>query len=304
VTRIVDESTEKLQQPTINPFLQSHPAVADLSDNDRLDTGDVRVHRRFRFQMPVAGDGVPVLLDLSNGEPLAVENRVGEGRVIVQSIPLRFQWSDLAVSQAFVVMVHDWLGYLTEPGATRHNLLPGDPITLQVAGVQETHATLTTPDGDDVPVSGEPTVDGVTFRTSRTALPGNYALEIGLAGSALPFHVARDAGESDLARLTANERSFLKESAGLNNGRLATRLGGTNVRSPIWPALLVLLITAMAGELVLSGVIARKRFGSAPISETAAQMTGQPSISVGMSLGQRRRQEPNAANPEPEEARV
>ena len=287
LSRIVDESPDQLQKPTINPFLKGHPATAELANNERLDTGDVKVSRRFRLQMPAESNAVSVLLDLSNGEPLVVENHVGNGRVIVQAIPLRFQWSELAVSQAYVVMVHDWLGYLTEPGATRHNLLPGDPISLHVAGSEDTHATLTTPDGEVVAVAGEPATDGVTFRTSRTSLPGNYALEIGLAGSTLPFHVARDVGESDLTRLTSTDRTFLNETAGLNQGRIATRFSGTNQRAPVWSALLMLLIALIAGELVLSGVIARKRFGSTPISETAVQApTSQASIPVGMSLGQ------------------
>ena len=307
LSRIVDESKEELQQPTITPFQRRHPATADLADSQRLDTGDVKVSRRLRFQMPAEASSVTVLLDLSNGEPLVVENRVGGGRVIVQAIPPRFQWSGLAISQAFVVMVHDWLGYLSEPGATRHNLLPGEPLTFHVEGIEDTHATLTTPLGKDIPVAGEPVSAGVTFRTSHTALPGSYSLEFGLAGSRLPFHVARDVGESDLTRLTANDRVFLNETAGLNQGRVATRISGTNLRAPVWPALLMLLIALMAGELVLSGAIARKRFGSASISETAEQMTSQLSIPVGMSLGQRGQQGPRNTGSErhlPEEARV
>jgi len=286
LSRIIDESPDALQQPAINPFQKQHPATADLADNERLDTGDVKVSQRFRFQMPSEASGLPVLLDLSNGEPLAVENRVGAGRVIVQSIPLRFQWSNLAVSQAFVVMVHDWLGYLTEPSATRHNLLPGEPVTIQMARTEETHATLKTPAGEDVPVAGEPVTDGVLFRTSRTALPGDYLLEVGLAGSNVPFHVARDDGESDLTRLTVSDRAFLQDTAGLRSGRVSNQISGANISAPLWPGLLMLLIGLLAGELVLSGVIARKRFGSAPISETAEQISNPTPISVGMSLGQ------------------
>jgi hypothetical protein len=287
ISRMVDESQDEQQKPTINPFLRTHRATMDLADNERLDTGDIEVASRFRFQMPAEKQDVTVLLDLSNGEPLALENRLGKGRVIVQAIPLRLQWSGLAASQAFVVMVHGWLGYLTEPGATRHNLLPGDPISLYVAGVKETHATLTTPGGEDVPVAGEPAADGVVFRTSRTSLPGNYSLETPLFGSGLAFHVARDAGESDLMGLTDHDRTALSEIVGLNRGPIASRVSNTNLRAPIWPVLLILLVALMAGELVLSGAIARKRFGAAPIAEMVEQMTSEATISSGMLLGPR-----------------
>jgi hypothetical protein len=111
-------------------------------------------------------------------------------------------------------------------------------------------------------------------------------------------------GESDLTRLTANDRVFLNETAGLNQGRVATRTSGTNLRAPVWPALLMLLIALMAGELLLSGAIARKRFGSTSISETAEQMTSQLSISVGMSLGQRGPRSTGTEKQMPEEAGV
>jgi hypothetical protein len=302
VSRIVDESDDELQKPTINPFLKSHPATADLADNERLDTGDVKVSRRFRFQMPEEAGDVTVLLDLSNGEPLAVENRIGRGRVIVQAIPLRFQWSGLALSQAFVVMVHDWLAYLAEPRATRHNLLPGDPISLYVAGRADAHATLIAPGGADVDLTGEPADEGVVFRTSRTSSPGDYFLETGLAGSRIPFHVARDAAESDLTPLTADDRIFLSETVGLSGGRMAARLSDTTASAPIAAALLLLLAALMAGELVLSGAVARRRFGADPISETAEPAMTPAAVPFGMFSGERGPQRAKPAEQVPVEA--
>jgi hypothetical protein len=284
IARVVDESPDELQRPTINPFAKSHPATSDLADNDQLDTGEVRIERRFRFQMPLAAEQVSVLLDLSNGDPLAVENRLGRGRVVVLGVPLRYQWSSLAVSQAFVVMVHNWLSYLTEPGGTQHNLQPGDSISLKVANGQDTHAVLSTPASEDITLAGEPLADGMLFRTSRTVAPGSYALDLGLTEGRIPFHVARDAAESDLSALTAVDRAFLAEAGALNHRRGALHRTGSAPRTAIWPGLLMLLIALIAGELVLSGAIARQRFGAAPISETAEEIAGQESLFVGVTL--------------------
>jgi hypothetical protein len=60
----------------------------------------------------------------------------------------------------------------------------------------------------------------------------------------------------------------------------------------------------MAGELVLSGIIARKRFGSAPISDTATPVTTHESIPVGLSLGQRSSRRTPSDRSVPEEASV
>ena len=255
---------------TINPFQKSHPATAELADDERLDTGELKISRRFRFRKSSATSDMATLLDLTNGEPLAVERRLGRGRVIVQGIPLAMPWSDLAASQAFVVMVHEWLGYLGEPKAVRHNLAPGEPISLTVARAEQTEATLTTPAGD-MTVTGEPTEGGLAFHTSRTMLPGDYSLEIGVSGDAIPFHVARDPIESDLTALSVADRAFLDEAGGLGGGAGPLPAASAAPREPLSPALLVTLVALIAGELLLSGATARQRFGVDEISETSTQ---------------------------------
>ena len=275
---VEDNATDDDQPKTkINPFGKDHPAVAELADVERLDTGDVKVTGRFRFNAGISYDDVSVLLDLTNGEPLAVEKYVGSGRVIVQSIPLRYQWSDFALKQSFVVMVHDWLAYLTQPRATRHNLAPGDPISVHLADAQFTEATLTTPHGDEIDLASEPAGDGVVFRSSRTILPGEYSLELGLSGDQIPFYVSRDPRESNLAALAAVDRKLLTETAGLSQNMVSRQITGTNQRDPVWPLLLMGLIALIAGELLLSGLISKQRFGSDSIAETTEDWMQQAS---------------------------
>ena len=57
----------------------------------------------------------------------------------------------------------------------------------------------------------------------------------------------------------------------------------------------MLLIVLIAGELVLSGAIARQRFGAAPISETAEELASQESLFVGVMLANDPRRQPKAA---------
>ncbi|NQV24195.1 MAG: BatA domain-containing protein [Rhodopirellula sp.] len=286
IDRIVDEAspqtdTEGQSQTTrIDPLLKEHPATAELADTDRLDTSDITVSRRFRFVPPPEGEEVSVLLGLTNGEPLAVEKFVGRGRVIVQSIPLRLQWSELARSQAFVVMVQDWLSYLTQPQATRHNLSPGDPLSVHLADNSNREATLHTPHGDSIELTADSAGDGVVFRSSRTILPGNYKLEIGTAGDGIPFHVNRDPSESDLTSLTTADRQLLAKISGFSRTTGTNTISVTNQTDPLWPMLLMVLVGLIAAELLLSGIISRERFGSDPIAETtelwSEQQTGFP----------------------------
>jgi hypothetical protein len=315
IDRIVDERPSitdgdvKSQSTRIDPLLKEHPATAELADTDRLDTSEITVSRHFRFVPPPEGEDVSVLLGLTNGEPLAVEKYVGRGRVIVMAVPLRMQWSELARSQAFVVMVQDWLSYLTQPQATRHNLSPGDPLSVHLADNSVRDATLHTPHGDSIELTADSAGDGVVFRSSRTILPGNYTLEFGTAGNGIPFHVNRDSSESDLTSLTTADRQLLAEVSGLSRTVGTNALSVTNQTDPLWPMLLMILVALIAAELLLSGIISRERFGSDPIAETtelwAEQQAGFP-ISFGQKPSTESANSPSplrrTSNPSPHQA--
>jgi len=282
--------------PKINAGLREHPATMALADNEKLDTSDIRVRRRFRFVPPPRDEDVSALLSLTNGESLAVEKYVGQGRVIVLGIPLTMRdWSELAKSQAFVVMVQDWVAYLTQPQATRHNLSPGDPISVHLAETDSRDAFLKTPHGDQIELTADTVPDGVIFRSSRTILPGDYSLQLGLSGDSIPFHVQRNPKESNLTGLSEEDHKLLADTAGLSGSLLNPNLSSTSQSDPVWPMLLMMLIAFMSFELILSGMISRERFGTAAISETSERI-GDASFGMPVEFGKK------AASREPQGA--
>ena len=196
--------------------------------------------------------------------------------MVVQGVPLRLQWSDLARTQSFVVMVRDWIDYLAQPRATQYNLQPGEPIVMRLqssseldAGIPQDSPTglLTTPGGDAIELTAERRDDGFVFRSSRTRLPGDYKLELGLAGQAIPFHVLRDSGESDLDTLSPAAEQQIAASTKPNPTAEHLAANAPTQSDPLWPYLLIGLILLITAELVLSGVLSRERFGSAGIPE-------------------------------------
>ncbi len=269
VDRGVENPAEGAPRTLIDPSITTHPATAILADSARLDTGRIAVSRRFRFVPPPAGEPASVLLSLSNGEPLAVEKLVGRGRVIVQAIPLRLEWSELARSEAFVVMVQEWLGYLTQPQATRYNLQPGEPLSLQLSGSDAREATLRTPQGQELELTGDPTSGGVIFRTGRTIQPGDYSVEVGLSGDPIPFHVRRDPLESSLVPLQTADLKLLADVSHAQRNLPVEASQASLPSDPMWPLLLTLLVGLILAELMLSAKMSRLRFGEDPISETS-----------------------------------
>jgi hypothetical protein len=104
--------------------------------------------------------------------PLVVEKTTGRGRVIVQAVPLNVSWSNLPLCQSFVVMVHEWLWYLTESGMVRRNLQPGEP--LQVSTPLDSGnggATVDTPGSGLAQVVGREEQGRMIFRYAKTLVP-------------------------------------------------------------------------------------------------------------------------------------
>lgn len=276
-----DESIEAVNHQTrIDPFRSDHPATKRLADNEQLDLTSTQIRRHFRFAIGDDAEGLSVLIRLSDGSPLAVENFVGAGRVIVQALPLRLQWSDLARTQSFVVMVRDWIEYLAEPRATQYNLEPGQPIVYRVSdsdvssvGIDAREDALTallqTPRRESIELTAQPRDEVTEFRSSRTRLPGAYRLEIGLADRVIPYQVMRSPEESNLASLDPNVWQRIEASLAVQPSPERLAQASSTQADPVWPYLLLALIALITGELVLSGVMARDRFGSSGIPEFA-----------------------------------
>src|SRR5690606_19369424 len=116
---------------------------------------------------------------------------------------------------------------------------------------QTREATLHTPHGDLVELTADAAGQGVVFRSSRTILPGDYHLELGFSGEAIPFHVSRDAAESNLAALSTAESARLAEIVDASREPREQNPTGIGQHEPLWPMLLVILIGLITAELIL-----------------------------------------------------
>src|SRR5207245_2934446 len=116
--------------------------------------------------------------------------------------PLGLAWSNLPLCHSFVVMVHEWLWYLTEPGLAKRNLQPGE--ALQVVRPMDASAgvaAVETPSGTASHIVGHDEDGRLVFRFAKTQLPGEYKLNFANE-SQERFLVGRDAEESNLAPLS------------------------------------------------------------------------------------------------------
>ena len=255
----------------IHPPSAEHVATKQLADTKRLDIDEVKVSRHHQFVREEDESDVSVLLETGVGAPLVIENYFGQGRVIIQAIPLGLQWSNMPLTRAYVVMVHDYLAYLTQPAATRYNLQPGGEI-LYAASEELVNAKgrLKTPMGNTISLTPQDEGDAPLCRFAGTYMPGLYQLDFVHGDQLLkklPFYVARDVEESNLNRLTEQQCTWLAENGGIDFVEKADVRAGSTAQlpsfTPVWWILLVILLIVIVMELALASQSARRRYAPA-----------------------------------------
>ncbi len=259
---------------SIHPPERDHPATMQLANTTQLDIDQVRLTDYWQLVHHGEDDRAAwVLLESGDGSPLVVENLVGEGRILVQAFPLGLQWTNLPQLKSYVVMIHDWLDYLTAPAMARYNLEPGGVIAAPLpADADATSAKLITPAGEEVQLATSGSEESGLVRYSQTQLPGLYRLNFDAGGKAisLPFYVTRDANESHLSPLSTEQQTKLTEVAGLQfdgqDAAVASAVANVEPRpkaEPIWGALLLALLGLLVGEQLFSNWLTRQRSGVA-----------------------------------------
>jgi hypothetical protein len=270
IVELVDPSRDRQRKVHIHPPDGTHPALIHLADTERLDIDDVEIERYFAFDRDKAE--YSALLETGSGEPLAVEHYLGQGRVIVQSIPLGYAWSNLARTKAFVVLIHDWLTYLSQPAATRHNLPAGSVVQWrQPSDMAVSAVELITPTGEEIELTPLDDEGGRLYRFRQTDQPGAYDLKLTEGRhtvAVVPFRVPRDGAESELVRLDDAQQATLTEKGGVKFVEkieiVAPDMPQVPNEKPIWWPLLWALLVLLACELLVASRAARQRYSSAP----------------------------------------
>lgn len=246
----------------LTPPSAEHPATALLADTHRLDIDRVRIYRRHQFD---AGNGTALtaLLRAEGGAPVAVESDLGRGRVIVLGVPFGVSWSNLPLCHSYVVMVREWLWYLTEPGLVKRNLQAGEALQAAEPLNSPANASLETPAGRVTQLFGQEEDGRLVFRYVKTQYPGAYRLTLSDAAHPEQFLVGRDPEESNLTPLTREQTAALASAGGMEfGGDPLFQPHAQKVAAPPKPLamwLLAALVALMAIELAAAFWLHRRR---------------------------------------------
>ncbi len=250
-----------------------------------------------------AATSVPlVIASLTNGDPLLLESRCGDGLILTMTSALNRRWNDLATRSDFVPFLHEAVFYISSSRSHR-NVSSGEPLIARpgLKAISNVHAesdssnktaespaeefvTFKTPWGMtfEVSVAAETSrlikrpashKDGLAvFR--NTFAPGVYSMVSNADTKLLEdndrFVVNHDHTEDNLRQLTEDDRARLatndriRFSSSLED--MSKRMYGNETTAELWAALLALFTLFLTLELFLTRRITRKGYGNKAIA--------------------------------------
>jgi hypothetical protein len=106
----------RLEEPTgagsfrFAEWVKDHPILRPFADPQY---GDLRTVRFRRITRLVADPQARTLATAQGGQPLLVEQTIGQGRCILFAFPADHAWGDWVIHRLYLPLVHQLFGYLT-----------------------------------------------------------------------------------------------------------------------------------------------------------------------------------------------
>jgi hypothetical protein len=141
--------------------LQVHPALRVIVDSDVSSLFNVDIFSWWSVAIDEQKMGktvsVPLRLTDENNSPAMVERTLGDGKVVVFSIPADGDWTLWPSSPTFAPVMIDLIDYLIGNEFSISNLQVGNPIHLPVdLAVHENRVSLRDPDNEKVEAVARP----------------------------------------------------------------------------------------------------------------------------------------------------
>lgn len=199
---------------------------------------------------------------LNTGDPLLVTRRFGKGRVALMAAPLDADWGNLPTRHDFVPFLHEITFHLASAEVAR-NVGVGAPLVQPIAAGTNSAAFefLGPSDTRFVAEAGGDELKPA-LQLSDTRLAGVYQL-VDKTGASPPryFVVSGDRAESDLTPLDDSAVDVLQGDQRMafvkDLSELQQKMFAEESPTELWPALLVVFLLLLIGELVLTRRLVR-----------------------------------------------
>jgi hypothetical protein len=238
---------------------KDHPMFETFSNGPTgLEQTQIRKHLLLE---PEPSADRNTLIEMTDGVPLLIERRVGDGKVMLLTTTIDRDWSDLPIRPGFLPLVQRAARYLAgrldERGPRR--ITAGRPVRIEVSrGMQR--LLVRGPGEKDTTFPAVELADRSSIEFKGADEPGHYQVWAEIPGfgglhelPALGFVVETDPAESNPARVIA-------PSGENETDRFAPVRGSL----PMWPYLLIAVVLLLLAETWLSGQGLRRSHKSKP----------------------------------------
>lgn len=228
-----------------------HPVTSLWNDPAQGTLGSVKFRQYFPL---LPKENASAIVRYTDGQPAAVEWRLGHGGVVLFGSSATPEWNNLCVHPAFVPVIQRLMGYLSRRDETQLALAPGQTFVKEVPEEWRGKDFTVQGPADAAPrVAGQVLADGgrTFLRYAGTVALGGYRVFLGDQPLA-SFAVQLPSEESDLRPIDAAKLTKLAEPA---PGHGASAPAYTFISKEFWTALvwaallLALAETALAHRL-------------------------------------------------------
>ena len=276
------ETTARLAESDLD-----HPVFSGVFDDATPRLEEVQIRRLARYRP----SGGATLLGTTAGVPLLHETRVGDGALLVMSVPPDPSWSELPERGLFVPLLFRSASYLaagTEV-AERASLSSREGGTVRVENAEAgAPLRLVGPGGAEL-TPAQRTVPGAVVLDvgAEAAVPGLYRVMQG-ERELRTVAVNGDARESDPTPLAPEEAAEILEAASGRPVRVLDASGGAGLEAlaareesggvPLWTVLLAIALAALVAETL---VASRWRPERTAVPRKAQSAGSEPSPEAG-----------------------
>jgi hypothetical protein len=166
------------------------------------------------------------VIRLSNGTPFLTDYRIGNGRLLLYSVPATLDWSDFPVKGIFVPLIRRSVAYLASLGEQPADHLAGKAVDVALPSrvfeaTQGSNVVHKSPDGDEEIIRPNENGRGgeQLFVIKKTGTPGIHEI-VSNKEILSAFSVNVDPRESDTRRLTIDEAKEWVSKHGLRAGAI------------------------------------------------------------------------------------
>lgn len=188
----------------------SHPVFRFLQG--RTDPVPTIAVSRYLQLDPLPASSVG-LASLRSGDPLVVARSFGRGRVMLWTVPIDADWSNLPFSSLYLPLVQSSIKFLAAGGVEDRNLAPGATIEASIDKPVDNFVTIQRPDGRNVRVELTRVGGTGTVVYTDTQLTGRYVMRA-KAQDARDYVVSSPVSESDLTQISPADYTTMEQAVG------------------------------------------------------------------------------------------